>query len=477
MFDLFLSVYNFLDRHTREMLRYGRSTAAEELWSPHFAKSAFCIVQDNQSRQAIEQVLKSQVPTFDSGLADPQRSVPVLAGFLRAAEESLAEYLMSYGLLSHPSPPVPHESSTIVLKQRGQRFFGAVRDEYRHKAPPPPPAHSSAFEEALGLTRLYVVPPLRGNDLFYWTISAMPERLQHLVESVGSTKLGLMSFPHARDDVYVWVDERNRRFIVPAGLGPNETAILNAIDSAVTHTQAADVVLLLCPELTGSDNLRARFRNILAHDKRIALVCPGSQHVSIDDETLRNRCLMLGPGGTDMDAQPDYHDKLTQFSLPGSALRYLGYSELADAIEADPHKEILENIDISHRRIALWDIAGLGRVALLICLDILDPYVRRFLLRHEIDHVLVLAMSPKLERFANNCADLGRRLDAGVYVVNSCHWQDSPQDAAYIYVPYKPKQGGPWPIRRCNPADKGAHLVCLRVFDLMTSETTEILAT
>jgi hypothetical protein len=63
-------------------------------------------------------------------------------------------------------------------------------------------------------------------------------------------------------------------------------------------------------------------------------------------------------------------------------------------------------------------------------------------------------MTPNLEDFRERCSDLGRELDAGVFVVNTADAR--PPQPAFIYVPVRGKKA----LEVC-PA--GLHKECLHV--------------
>jgi predicted amidohydrolase len=470
MFDLFLRVYDILADNSLTVVNFPGSEEneiwkeSEDFWRSHFEKSDDSrIVEDGNFREQTERLLEQRVPGWSQSLgSDSQRSVPLLAEFLRALEEPLARYLESHNKFIYPLSPL-NNGPTIVRKT--QRYFSSFRKE-RDKPPPQGGQKTDRqFTQALGLGNLYVVPRLQADDVFSWDIYPFPDRLRNQLDLpkrldlLASHKIGLLSFPHCQNDIHVEVDENRLRFHVP-GYDNKETEarIIDAVGKAVAHAGDARVIFLICPELTGSDALRTRISEVLAVNHSVIIACPGSEHLQVESKR-RNRCTILGPGGEKIESW--HHDKLSPFPLPKEALKQLGHTALADS-----QANVEEDID-RPRRIVLWDIPGLGRIAVLICLDILTESVQHFLRRHEVDHILVPAMSPTLQKFVDECSDLGRSLDAGIYVVNSCHWGNQKQkcDAAYVYLPYRD------PAKRdflcsCKPNPKRGHLVCLRILDV-----------
>lgn len=342
------------------------------------------------------------------------------------------------GEATYPSPP--HASGYTLVLSPGTGFHNRYR--VRTGLEPVPPLQHGEFVESLGLVWAYVVGPLAGGQYFDWTI----ERVEPLVETVwrqqrerGELSFALLSFPHAEFEANL--EFKSNCFLVK-DLGSSEPefdgGVLTRMEALASQ---GGVAVLLFPELTASSALVSGVKARLAgNPNRFGLVIPGSRHLETSG-VWRNTCIGLDPIGRESNVR---HDKITRYVLSGKK---------AEAYGRDPAVETIECIE-PRRQIRLYDSFTLGRFAVLICRDIIEPPVREFLGRHRLDNIFVLAMTPNLEDFRERCSDLGRELDAGVFVVNTADAR--PPQPAFIYVPVRGKKA----LEVC-PA--GLHEECLHV--------------
>jgi len=343
------------------------------------------------------------------------------------------------GAATYPSPPRAN-GYTLVLNP-GTGFHNRYR--VRKGLDPVPPLQHGEFVQSLGLVRTYVVEPLAGEQYFEWTI----ERVQPLIESVWrglmereELRFAMLSFPHGK--THPTLEFKEKCFLVK-DLGSSEPefdgSVLNRLQ---TIAQEAGVAVLLFPELTASNSLVSGVKaRLAANPNRFGLVIPGSRHAEVSVGTWRNTCIGIDPIGRESNV---VHHKITRYALPGKE---------AQAYGREPAVETIECIE-ARRQIRLYDSFTLGRFAVLICRDIIEPSVPEFLRRHRLDNIFVLAMTPDLEDFRERCSDLGRELDAGVFVVNTGDAQ--PPQPAFIYLPVRGKKD----LEVCPT---GPHHECLHI--------------
>jgi hypothetical protein len=343
------------------------------------------------------------------------------------------------GTATYPSPP--RASGYTLVLSPGTGFHNRYR--LKSELEPVPPLQHGEFVQSLGLVWTYVVEPLAGEQYFNWTI----ERVQPLVESVwreqmvrGELSFALLSFPHA--GLQANIEFKGNCFLV-RDLGSSEPefdgSVLNRLEALAKQRTVA---VLLFPELTASSALVSGVKARLeANPNRFGLVIPGSRHLEGSTGIWHNTCVGLDPMGRESNVR---HDKITRYALS---------PKKAQAYGRDAAVETIECIEVQ-RRIRLYDSFTLGRFAVLICRDIIEPSVPEFLRRHRLDNIFVLAMTPDLKDFRERCSDLGRELDAGIFVVNTADAQ--PPQPAFIYIPVRGKKD----LEVC-PA--GPHQECLHV--------------
>jgi hypothetical protein len=371
-------------------------------------------------------VLEQQVACVVTAL----RQLDMIVGRALAFPPSSATY-----------PSTPRASGYTLVMNPGTGFHNRYR--LKSELEPVPPLQHGEFIESLGLVWTYVVGPLAGGQYFDWSI----ERVQPLVESVwreqmehGHLSFALLSFPHA--ELQPNLEFKDNCFLVK-DLGSSEmefdASVLNRLEVLAKQGGAA---VLLFPELTASSALVSGVKaRLAANPNRFGLVIPGSRHLEASTGIWRNKCIGLDPIGRESNIK---HEKVTRYVLP---------RKKAQAYGRDPAVETIECIE-PRRQIRLYDSFTLGRFAVLICRDIIEPPVPEFLRRHRLDNIFVLAMTPNLEDFRERCSDLGRQLDAGVFVVNTAEAQ--PPQPAFIYLPVRGKKA----LEVC-PA--GLHQECLHV--------------
>ena len=344
------------------------------------------------------------------------------------------------GSNSYPSPP-RSDQYTIVRKPRTS-FYSLYRLR-EHLATPPPLQHGE-FEKSLGLVSTYVVPPLVGGQYFEWTIDRIPEQIETVWRTLAEKEISfiLLSFPHGPFDPAVDFDHHGFRV---RNLGQTEPQIREQVVEQVYKYIEKGASVLLFPELTASDALNAKVGSLLAHaPNRIGMVVPGSRHLKDSQNVWRNRCTAMDSMGRDSAV---VHDKFTRYALPEKEARRL--------MQVQSSGEVLEGIEVTPRRIRLYDSPTLGRFTILICRDIIEPQTAGFLRLHSLDHIFVISMSPSLDDFKTICSKLGRELDCGVYVVNTAFGEKP--EPAFLYRPIRGKDG----IESCP---REAHGVC--VFEL-----------
>jgi hypothetical protein len=264
----------------------------------------------------------------------------------------------------------------------------------------------------------------------------------------GRLSFALLSFPHATMKPTL---EFGKNCFLVKDLGPSEpdvdAKVMEKVAALVKHGGPS---VLLFPELTASSALVSGLKSLLAGlPNQIGMVIPGSRHAEVSRGVWRNRCTALDPMGHESNVT---HDKITKYALPRKVAALYGREEAVETIECTE----------APRRIRLYDSFALGRFAVLICRDVIEPQVPEFLRQHFLDHIFVLAMTPDLGDFLGSCSELGRILDAGVFVVNT-PFGSRPQPAL-IYVPVRGE-----PTLEVCP--QGVHEVCLHLFALPVSPT------
>jgi hypothetical protein len=351
------------------------------------------------------------------------------------------------GSLTYPSPP--RSNGYTLVRKPGPGFYTRYRAKENLEIPPP--LEHGEFRESLGLVSTYVAHPLAGEHYFEWTIHRAPA----LAESVwreqmerGQLSFALVSFPHATMKPTF---EFGKNCFLVKDLGPSEPDVDEKVVErvgAIVKQGGASVILF--PELTASSALVSGLKSLLAGSpSQVGMLIPGSRHVQVSPGVWRNRCTALDPMGHESKVT---HDKITRYALPRKVAASYGRDEAIETVECTE----------APRRIRLYDSFALGRFAVLICRDVIEPQVPEFLRQHFLDHIFVLAMTPDLEDFLGPCSDLGRILDAGVFVVNT-PFGPRPQPAL-IYVPVR----GEPTLEACP---QGVHEVCLHLAAFPVSPT------
>ena len=430
LYDLFLSLYrsvaeNGVSEIVREVFSYwGPSEYREWRISSHPSCDVIANeVGDNPNdwiddfatkKQALLMRLQGLTEDSESPGALMQREVALVVTALRELDGIVGRALtFPPGRLTYPSPPST-DNYTLVRK-RGPGFYSRYRMNNNLEAPPPL-AHGE-FRESLGLVSTYVAHPLAGEHYFEWNI----ERVSALSESVwreqmahGQLSFAMLAFPHAS---FKPTFEFGEHCFLLRDLGPSEADIgkevLEKVRAILEHGGTS---ILVFPELTASSSLVSGMKSLLAASpNQIGMVIPGSRHIEIAPGVWRNRCTALDPIGNECNVA---HDKVTRYALPKKMAAQYGRDTTIETIECTE----------APRSIRLYDSFTLGRFAVLICRDVIEPQLPEFLRQHSLDHLFVLAMTPDLNDFLGPCSELGRILDAGVFVVNTTTARiDSPE--------------------------------------------------
>lgn len=455
LYDLFLSLYgsvaqNGVSEIVRDVFSYWGSTAYAD-WrnSSHLYSHAIAHEVGNNPNDWIDDFsgmknrLLAKLKTLGEEvvtLADAAHcEVGCVVTVLRELDPIVGQALLfPPGSFTYPSPP--RSNGYTLVRKPGPGFYTRYRVNNSLEAPPPL-AHGE-FRESLGLVSTYVVHPLAGEHYFKWTIDPAPT----LIESVwreqgrGHLSFALLSFPHGAIEPTF---EFGENCFLVRDLGPSEPdldrTVLDTVDKKVKHGGAS---VVLFPELTASSDVVSGLKSLLAGSaNRIGMVIPGSRHVEVSPGVWRNRCTALDPMGHESKVS---HDKITRYALPRKTAARYGRNESVETIECTE----------AARCIQLFDSFTLGRFAVLICRDVIEPQVPEFLRQHFLDHIFVLAMTPDLGDFLGPCSELGRILDAGIFVANTAF--GSPPQPALVYVPVREKPG----LESCP---QGNHEVCLHL--------------
>jgi hypothetical protein len=456
LYDLFVSLYrsvaeNGLSETVREVFSYWGSAKYRDWrdFSHPFCEAIATEIGNNPNDWIDDfAAMKDRLLARLSALGDvfemledaKHREVALIVIALRELDPIVGKALtFPPGQLTYPSPP--RSDDYTLVRKPGPGFYSRYRVKDDLEAPPPL-AHGE-FRESLGLASTYVVHPLGGEHYFEWSI----ERASALTESVWREQLAreelsftLLAFPHI---TFKPTLEFGEHCFWVKDLGPSEPDINKEVMEKVSAIlKNGGTSVLLFPELTASSALVSGLKSLLAASpNQVGMVIPGSRHLEISGGVWRNRCTALDPTGHNSNVT---HDKVTRYALPRKVAVLYGRDEAVETIECTE----------APRRIRLYDSFTLGRFAVLICRDMIEPHVREFLRQHFLDHIFVLAMTPDLADFLEPCSELGRILDAGVFVVNT------PFDDPHPAMMYVPVRGEPT-LESCP---HGEHEVCLHRF-------------
>lgn len=323
-------------------------------------------------------------------------------------------------VLTYPTVP-DYDGWTLVY--RGHRFFA----RYRHDADidAPPPLEHGTFDQVLDLHWCYVVASERPNNFIAWDVVRVPAHVDANLAEQAEVRITLLSWPHTYDKFEVRMQPGERRFRVHPKFGERDIA---TIADAVMEQAKSGCALIMLPELVASPELRIQIGNDLkANPDQIGLLLPGSAHIQDTEGRWRNRVTALDSAGAEL--KQLWHDKMTQFEISRSALATFG-------MPVPAHTEpILEDIEVTPRRVRFFESATLGRFAIVICRDMLEDPFPDLCRRHRPDHIFVLSMTPTVAAFRHGCEALGRDIDAAIYLVNI---DGCPNDhATYVYAPFK----------------------------------------
>jgi hypothetical protein len=456
VFELFLGLYRSVaDSGVSEIVRRVCSPEATHYDSWHYqhhplARSVADAIGENPNPwvegfpAAREKLLLNlqQAQSTIRTLADGQEQAVLCIVIALRQLDSILEKILCFppGPLSYSALP-PNAGYKVVRKPRAS-FYSLYRA--KEELPAPPPMQHGEFEQVLGLISTYVVPPLTAGQYFEWDLHRIPESIESVWRGHAQNELVFVffSFPHGQPELRL--DIQNRRFRV-LDLGPNQAQLEDRVSEQVVQKLSQGASVLIFPELMATGAMRERLKSLLAaQPNRIGMLVPGSQHQETAPGVWRNRCSAIDAVGRDTNI---VHDKFTRYALPEDMVQRIP--------QAAGDGEILEGIEVTPRRLNLYDSHTLGRIAFLICRDIIEPQTEEFLRRHFLDHVFVISMSPSLKDFQTTCSKLGRVLDCGIYVANTAFGERP--EPAFLYLPVRRKQA----LEKCP---KETHQLCEHVF-------------
>lgn len=240
-----------------------------------------------------------------------------------------------------------------------------------------------------------------------------------------------------------------RRFAIHADAPMHAPDLLGAhLDELLTQARDHEVDILVLPELTIDTPALTRLQRGLGEETFPRAVVAGSFHIA-HGETLRNRAPVLGQDGRELWS----HDKRGHFKVTGRQLRALSRASdsgepglFLDTLPADhgASEECLEGIHHGDT-LQIFD-APIGRVAVLICADALDPRAgyRGLVEEASIDLLLIIGMSAKTADFLRWAEDLRRLRTAVLFVNAGCLLQrlnpDDPEVVAFMSLPWRQKR-------------------------------------
>jgi predicted amidohydrolase len=240
-----------------------------------------------------------------------------------------------------------------------------------------------------------------------------------------------------------------RRFAIHADAPMHAPELLGAhLDELLTQARDHEIDILVLPELTIDTQALTRLQQGLGKETFPQAVVAGSFHV-VHGDTLRNRAPVLGQDGRELWS----HDKRGHFKVTGRQIRALGRASesgepglFCDTLPADhgANEECLEGIGHGDT-LQVFD-APIGRVAVLICADALDPPAKYRGLVEEasIDLLLIIGMSAKTADFLRWAEDLRRLRTAVLFVNAGCLLQrldpNDPEVVAFMSLPWRQKE-------------------------------------
>lgn len=346
--------------------------------------------------------------------ADSQMAGVVCAHFLQVLDPLVGSIMRQRRLLTYPTQP---RYKGLTLVYRGRRFFPNYRESIAQKAPPE--LEHGTFDQVMHLQSCYVVEPERRNDYIEWRVIRMPAHVESTFAEQACPRIFLLAWPHDDNKFAVDIDDTTHTFRVrPVYDVSMAMAAARALQGELES--GPGYALAILPELVAGDALRQQIQaSIAAVPFRVGLVLPGSEHTQADGK-WRNRVVAIDPLGRDL--ADVFHDKISQF-------------ELTDHSRPAHTRKVLEGISTSPRRVTFLHSDVLGRIAIVICRDMLEPPFAALCLRHRPDHIFVLAMNHDgMAAFHEKCSNLGKLIDAAIYVVNAGGCPRT--HPSYVYLPF-----------------------------------------
>lgn len=389
----------------------------------------------------IRKSLTTKLATFDGLLAD-RDDVGTCVTLLRLLDPIIGRLLRTSSQTTFPNTP---DLTSYTIVSRLPRYFKTYR--YKVGAYRVLPIDTYPLKEALRLQFVYLVPPQQADSSVDWEIRRIPKFVDDVLASQRHVRLSMVAMPHSEEYRTVTVDPMDHTFRISTEYSED---ILDRVSGVVDRELAASASIVMFPELVGCTALTDRLSmQLKAAPHRVGFILPGSEHLVDASGAHRNRTVALGPTGTRIPSI--VHDKVSRYRLPERWLRKEGFEGLADET-LSAVREVSEGISVVPLKAVLYESKVIGRFLIVICRDILEAPINDFCRQHELDHIFVLSMTPSLEPFRVECRNLGRTIDAGIYVVNT-HGCPTESPA----VAYLPLRGYSEPSDRPTPD----HRVCV----------------
>jgi hypothetical protein len=399
-------------------------------------------------RERFAEIASAWTPSAD----ERELSVALAIELLSRMDHVVAELLLAEKQLTYPSSPSP-DKYAIVLKPLSRYDFGGTPYGPEDAAP-----ETLRVQFWTLLRETYAVAPAQAtSSRFPWSIRRIPAEVDAILkEQQDRHGILLVSVPHHSEDLATEVDEHRRRYRVTGLQEGAEQRICGEISTLLeSRPEDATWSVIVAAEYSATPLVRRTFQERIEQAKT-AFILPGSAR-ELNDGRFENCCRSIGPAGTSEDDLPR-HAKMIRHPMTESQAP----AAMRPVIQRIKPPHLLEDIDVAHCALTIWDSAALGRFAVLTCRDVLDEDLRSLLRSHFIEHLFVPAMSVTLDDFLNKGTELAGFLGAGLYVANAplVDPQDgSPKPAA---VGYRPIRGGHrTALATCPP---GLHGVCAHLF-------------
>jgi predicted amidohydrolase len=223
------------------------------------------------------------------------------------------------------------------------------------------------------------------------------------------------------------------------------------LDTLLDLARDQELDVLVLPELTVDAQALAQLERRLHAVTFPHTVVAGSFHV-MDGQVRRNRALILDQGGRTLWS----HDKRGHFRVTSRQMQAMAQPSTTGQprlfVSAPPAGHDAQYVEGIHHGDTLHILdASLGRIAVLICADALDPSsdYRRLVESGSVDLLLIIGMSPKTSDFWRWAEELGRLRTAVLFVNAGCLLQCSePNDpealAAFLSLPWRRERHPIW---------------------------------